>query len=322
MKALVLKETNQYPTVVHDHPQPSASNDEVVVKLSYAALNRRDYWITQGQYPNIKLPVIMGSDGAGTLDGKPVLIYPASGWGDRNAVQSEEFEPLGMPKDGTIAEYIAIDKNYVFDAPDYLTSAEAGCVGMAGLTAYRALFSRAKIKRGERVLINGVGGGVALMACQLALANSCEVHVTSGHDEKIEAAKKMGAQEGYNYRDEKWYKKPLESNTLFDVIVDSAGGKMFNNLVKVAAPGGRIVTYGGTHGSMEKVNTQIIFWRQLSILGSTMGSPTEFGNLLKFMTKHQIRPIIHKLYHWDSTDAAFDALRDSTQFGKLVFSLE
>lgn len=322
MKAAVLKSTNQFPLLDENYPMPQPSEGEVLVKLSYAALNRRDYWITKGMYPNIQLPVVLGSDGAGTVDGKQVVIYPARYWGDTKKVQSEQFEPLGMPKDGTLAEYIALDESYVYDAPEYLTSAEAGCIGMAGLTAYRALFTRAQIRKKERVLIHGVGGGVALMACQLAIAMSCEVYVTSSSDEKIAKAVKLGAKGGFNYTNENWYKDALNEKLFFDIIVDSAGGAGFANLVKIAGPGGRIVTYGGTHGAMEKLNTQIIFWRQLSILGTTMGSPSEFRGLLSFMKKHQIRPVIDRLYHWDTIEEGFKSLESSNQFGKVVFSLE
>lgn len=193
---------------------------------------------------------------------------------------------------------------------------------MAGLTAYRALFTRGELKGGDRVLITGAGGGVALMACQFALAVGAEVYVTSGSDEKIARAEKLGVAGGYNYRNEGWHKNALAQDRLFDVIIDSAGGDGFAHLIKLAAPAGRIVTYGGTRGKLNDLSTPIIFWRQLSILGSTMGSPAEFKDMLKFVSKYQIRPIIHRLYHWDTVDDAFDALRDSSQFGKLVFSLE
>lgn len=322
MKAIVLKEINTIPQVEMDYPDPQLKDGEELVKLNYAALNRRDYWITKGMYPGIKLPVVLGSDGSGTIGERKVLIYPAIGWGNNKRVQSDNYEPLGMPKDGTMAEYIALESSYIYDAPEYLSDAEASCVGMAGLTAYRAVFSKGECRKGDRVLINGVGGGVALMACQLAMAAGAEVYVTSGSDEKIEKAVKLGAKGGYNYRTENWHKEVLASGLMFDVIIDSAGGPGFNNLIKIAAPGGRIVTYGGTLGAIEKLNTQIIFWRQLSILGTTMGSPTEFGRLLRFMTKHQIRPIIDRLYHWDTVEEAFDSMEQSNQFGKIVFSLQ
>ena len=321
MKAIVLNEEKNYPIVIEDYPMPVARAGEEIVHLSYAALNRRDYWITQGMYPNIKIPVVLGSDGCGTIGDRTVLIYPAIYWGENKRCQSDAFEPLGMPKDGTLAEYIALDKSYIYDKPEYLTDAEGACVGMAGLTAYRALFTRGDCKPREKVLINGVGGGVALMACQLAIANSAEVYVTSGSDEKIEQAIKLGAKGGFNYKKDNWHKDVLAKKLLFDVIIDSAGGPGFANLIKIANAGGRLVTYGGTLGALDKLNTQIIFWRQLSILGTTMGTPTEFKRLLSFMTKHQIRPIIDRLYYWEDVDQAFDSMKKSTQFGKIIFSL-
>lgn len=322
MKAIVLNEIGAYPSFVADAPMPMPADDEVIVKVAYAALNRRDYWITQGQYPGIKTPTILGSDGAGYIGDRRVIIYPASDWGEKTSHQAENFNVLGMPQDGTLAEYIAVKKDYVFDAPEYLTDAEAGAFGLAGLTAYRALFTRAEIRKGETVLVNGVGGGVALMATQLAMAAGAAVYVTSGSDEKIAQAIKLGAKGGFNYKKEDWYKDASQQGLQFDIIVDSAGGPGFPNLLKITAPGGRIVTYGGTLGAIPKINTQLLFWRQISILGSTMGSPTEFRRLLNFASKHQIRPIIDKLYHWDTVDEAFDAMKYSTQFGKIVFSLQ
>lgn len=322
MKALVLQTVGEYPKYVEDATMPVAKDDEVVVKLAYAALNRRDYWITQGMYPKIEVPVILGSDGMGFIDDRRVMLYPASDWGDNKQAQSEEFKVLGMPQDGTLAEYIVVNKDYVFDVPDYLTDAEAGAFGLAGLTAYRALFTRAAIRKGDRVLVNGIGGGVAMMAAQLAMAAGAEVFVTSSSDDKIEQAIKLGAKAGFNYKNEEWYKDVLHQSLSFDIIVDSAGGDGFPNLIKIAAPGCRIVTYGGTRGKIPSLNPQLIFWRQISILGSTMGTPTEFRRLLNFAAKHQIRPIIDRLYHWDTAQEAFDAMKTSTQFGKIVFSLQ
>lgn len=323
MRAIVLTQTNTYPQYEEEYTDPMVQRDVgVMVDLHYAGLNRRDYWITQGRYPNISLPVILGSDGMGFVDGRRVLIYPGSGWGDDKHAQGDDFKILGMPQDGTLAERVVVDSSQLFDAPEYLTDAEAGCVGLAGLTAYRALFTQGRLKGADRVLITGIGGGVAMMACMMAVAAGAEVHVTSGSDEKLHHAMKWGVKAGYNYRVDEWTKSLRSQGISFDLIVDSAGGSSYQELIKTAAPGGRIVNYGATLGSPDQLPLSIVFWRQLQLIGSTMGTPREFGDMLDFISKYQIRPLIHKLYYWHQVDEAFDTLRDSKQMGKLVFSLK
>ncbi|MFN9906412.1 MAG: zinc-binding alcohol dehydrogenase family protein, partial [bacterium] len=155
--------------------------------------------------------------------------------------------------------------------PAHLSFAQAAALPLAGLTAYRALFTKADLKKGEKLLISGIGGGVALIAFQMALAVGAEVWVTSGADDKIELAQQLGAKGGINYKTENWHKS-LENNAGggFDVIVDSAGGDGFQYFLDLANPAARIVFYGGTRGSF-KVNPQKMFWKQLTIFGSTMG---------------------------------------------------
>ena len=178
-------------------------------------------------------------------------------WGNNPKFYGPDFKILGMPDNGTFAEFITIDAKYIHHKPAHLSFVQAAALPLAGLTAWRALITRAGLPTSgtgssPKVLITGIGGGVALFALQFALAAGAEVWVTSGSDEKIEKAKAMGAMGGVNYRDADWYKTliaqtggnrgghPAERRGYFDVIIDSAGGPGFAKLTDVAAPGGRI----------------------------------------------------------------------------------
>jgi len=320
MKALVL-EAIKTPLKYKDLPEPEPESDEVLVQLKAAALNRRDYFITQGLYPNIKLPIILGSDGAGTHEGREVIINPNIKWGDDPAFQSKEYRILGLPKDGTFAEAVAVERRKLADKPSHLTWEQAAALPLAGMTAYRALFTKGGLKAGHHVLITGVGGGVAQFALQFAVAAGASVFVTSGSKEKIAKAMELGAEGGANYREEGWDKKLAEQATGFDIIIDSAGGEGFPPLLKLCYPGARIVIYGGTLGKISHVSPQIIFWKQLSILGSTMATDEEFHAMVKFVNQHQIVPAVDSVFPLADGNQAIEKIAKSEQFGKVVLSI-
>lgn len=314
MKSLTLSEIGN-PVKYLEAPDPAPSANHTIVELQASALNHRDVWITKGMYPGIVTPMILGSDGVGTVNGAPVIINPGLNWGDNEAVQSDEFEVLGLPRNGTFAQQISIEDKYVYPKPEHLSIYEAAALPLAGLTAYRVLFSRCQLKSTDRVLVTGAGGGVALLAIQMAIANGCEVHVTSGSDYKIERAIDLGAHQGYNYKIDNWYKNV---GLQFDVIIDSAGGSSFKHLVKLCAPGARIGFYGATLGKYTDLNPQILFWRQVSILGSTMGSDSDFKSMLEFVTKNKIRPVVDEVYSLENGAKAFAKMDAGKQFGKIV----
>lgn len=189
---------------------------------------------------------------------------------------------------------------------------------MAGLTAYRALFSRANLRAGERVLISGIGGGVAIFALQFARAAGAEIWVTSSSPEKIEQARALGAVGGFIYTESGWAKKAADAPGPFAVIIDSAGGPGFEQLIDLAAPGGRIVFYGATRGNPPPLPMRKVFWRQLSLLGTTMGSPTDWIDLMKFVENRAIKPVISDFFPIDRAADAFDLMQRGGQFGKIV----
>ena len=320
MQALILKDT-QSNFSYQEVPHPIAKEGEVIVQIKAAALNHRDVWITKGMYPGIYYPCILGSDGAGLLDGREVVINPSMNWGKNQAYQSADYKILGLPDAGTFAEYVKIPKTHALPKPTHLTMEQAAALPLAGLTAYRALFTKGQVKKGENVLISGIGGGVALFAFQFALAAGANVFVTSGSDEKIEKAMTMGAKGGANYKQEGWAKAFGKVTRGFDVIIDSAGGDGFSNLLKLVRPAARIVIYGGTRGNITKLSPQLLFWKQISILGTTMGSSEEFAAMLKFVADKKIIPVIDQQFSIREASAAFERMSKGLQFGKIVLTI-
>ncbi len=320
MKALVLHakgESLEIQTV----EMPVAATDQTIVEIKAAALNHRDVWITKGQYGGIKYPSILGSDGAGIANGKEVIINPSLNWGENHNVQAKDYRILGLPDNGTLAEYCVVPTACIVPKPKHLTWEQAAALPLAGLTAFRALFTKCQAKAGEKVLISGVGGGAALFALQFAVAAGCEVYVTSGSDEKIERAIAMGAKGGVNYKNEGWSKQLSALSGGIDVVIDSAAGAGFAEFARVANPGGRIAFFGGTAGVITGLNPQLVFWKQLSIFGSTMGTSDEFAKMVRFVTKHKIIPVIDSVYTLVEGNAAFARMEAGAQFGKIVVTI-
>ena len=336
MKAIVVEAVNEAVSY-QEIETPRAATGEVVVKLKAAALNHRDVWIQKGRYPGMKLPVVIGSDGAGVVSevgegvdaawlGQEVIINSGHNWGDDERFYTTNFKILGMPDNGTFAEYIKVEAKYLTVKPTHLSFEEAAAVPLGGLTGWRALMSRAKLQAGERVLVTGAGGGVALFVLQFAVAQGAEVWVTSGLDEKISKAVALGAKGGVNYKETDWAKNLIAATGgsragYFDVIIDSAGGSGFAKLIDVAALGARICFYGGTAGNISDLIPGKVFFKQLDILGSTMGSEKDFAEMIQFVEKHQIKPVIDAVFSLADTETALRRMDEGTQFGKIVLQI-
>jgi len=319
MKALVLNEVKQ-PLALLERPCPKAGKGQVIVKLKAAALNRRDYWITQGLYPGIHCPVILGSDGAGTADfkEKEVIINPGYNWGERQEVQSGDFKILGMPDDGTFAEEIAVPQEQLFGKPEHLSWEQAAARPRAGWTAYRALFKQGRLQSSQTVVITGIGGGVACIALQLAVAAGATVIVTSSSQAKIDKALAIGAAAGFLYTSDGYASQVNAEFGPVHLIVDSAGGDGYGELIDMVCPSGRIVNYGATVGMPGRLNLRKVFWKQLHIVGSTMGSPGYFAAMLDMVGKHKIFPVVDEVFALNEGNQAFEKMNVSSQFGKLV----
>lgn len=323
MKAIVISEESE-PIQFVDISKPIPDKGECLVKIKTAALNRRDQWIREGMYPGIRFGCVLGSDGCGVVEegpeewmGKDVIINPNVAWGDNEEVQSPEYSVLGMPKDGTLAEYISVPIDRLVQKPEHLTDEEAAALPLAALTAYRAAIKKGLASEGKNILITGAGGGVSQLAIPLAVAVGANVYVTSGSEEKVSKCKEMGAVDGFNYKNEDWFKEASKVGG-FDAVVDSTGGNQLNNYIKIIKPGGRIVMYGSTIGYPEKVDVFRLFWSQAQIMGSTMGSDSEFNEMVEFVNKHKIKPTIDKVYQLEDGVAAFDRFKEEDHFGKIV----
>ncbi|MDF2157850.1 zinc-binding dehydrogenase [Algoriphagus sp. CAU 1675] len=329
MKGIVLNRSLPSGIEFKEVNLPELKPGEVKVAIKAAALNHRDEWCRQGLYRNLEDGKILGSDGAGivvavgsefdsNLIGKQVLVNPALNWGDNQLAQNEHFDILGMPSNGTLAEELIVPKDRIYEKPFHLTWEEAAALPLAGLTAFRALTYQGQVQAGENVLITGFGGGVAQFAAQFAISLGAKVSVSSSDVTKLEKAKEIGVLHTFNYKNEDWTERALASTGGFDLIIDSASGNSINNLIQVAKPGGRIVIYGATTGNPESFNARKVYWNQLKIMGSTMGSDRDFEQMLEFVNQYKIRPIIDQVFSLDQAEVAFDRMRSGTQMGKIV----
>lgn len=331
MKAAIFK-GKDHPLVVDEIKRPKPVKDQVLIRLHHASLNHRDLWILNGESRTSSDGIVLGADGCGVIEetgedadpsliGAEVVINPSLDWGNNPFVQQDSFRILGFPDNGTFAEYIVISQKYVFDKPEHLSMPEASAIPLSGLTAYRALFSKARLRAREKVLITGIGGGTATMALKLAVAYQANTYVTSGSDEKIEKAKALGASGGFNYKDPEWHVKALKECGGFDIIIDSAGGEQFSKLIELALPGGRIVNYGRTTGDIGSIPTRMLYWKQLSIHGTTMGTRDEFLSMLDFVESRAIHPTIDSTFPLTDIQHAITRMEQGTQFGKIVLDI-
>jgi len=318
---------------IEEVSNPVLNENQALIRIKYAALNHRDEWIRQGQYAKIELPAILGSDGSGVVEqvaddkyeywvGKEIIINPNQNWGDNPEVQSKQYTILGMPSKGTLAKYLVCDIDRLSEKPEHLSMEQGAALPLAGLTAYNACFNKGKIDSGMNVLISGVGGGVAQFAFLFAVASGANAYVSSSKADVIEKCKTLGAKDGANYKQDNAIKQLAKEAGGFDVIIDSACGDGMNELISTLKPTGKYVFYGATRGLPNALNMRQIFWNQLQLLGSTMGSDKDFVNMIAFVNQHKIVPIIDKVFPFSETEQAFDRMKSSEQFGKIIVHVD
>ncbi len=336
MQAIVLRELGEATNLrLEEVPDPQPAHNEVVVRLKAAALNHRDVWIRRGLYAGIRLPIILGSDGAGEvyatgegvdpgLKGRAVVILPSLNWGTDERAPGPDFKILGLPDNGTYAQFVKVPVSNIFPKPEPLGFEEAAAIPLAALTAYRALVTRSQIQAGETVLITGIGGGVSGFALQIAKTLGVRVLVTSGSEAKLARAKEIGADGGANYNSQNWGKEivALANGQGPDVVIDSVGGQTFEKTIEIVRPGGRIVTYGATTGPAKQVEIRRVFWKQLNVLGSTMGNSKEFEAVLELYRRGGLRPIVDQAFPLSEAASAHRRMEAAEQFGKIVLNIE
>lgn len=335
MKALVLKELGGPENLqIDDVPMPEPAAREVRVQLHCAALNRRDVWITVGQYPKVGLPSIGGSDGAGIVDavgpggdeslmGQEVVIYPARDWGDDPRCGGANFRVLGMPDQGTFAEAICVPASDISPKPAHLSFEQAAALPLAGLTSWRAIVTHGEVHEGQNVLVTGIGGGVATFAALWAKHHGADVFVTSGSDEKLDAAKKtLGAAGAVNYKEADWARTVKKMSGGIDIVIDSAGGAVVNDAMNTLNVGGRFIFFGATLGNPEQgLEMAKMFFRQVRIQGTTMGMLSEFNAMLDFVVAHKIYPVVDQVFLLDDGAAAHQRMWKSEQMGNIVLAI-
>jgi zinc-binding alcohol dehydrogenase/oxidoreductase len=333
VRAVVLRELGDPGNLrIEEWPTPVAGPGEVLVRLRAAAINHRDVWIRRGQYAGIRLPAILGSDATGEVVavhdaegdawlGQNVVIDPSFGWGPDPRAQAGTFHLLGMPTEGTYAEFVKVPMTNIYRTPSHLTVEEAAALPLAAVTAYRALVTRAELQPQEIVVMTGIGGGVALAALTIAVSLGAKVYVTSGSEKKIAMAKQHGAADGVVYDAREWSRTLLEiMGRRPDVIVDGAGGDTFAQALDLVRPGGRIVTYGSTRGPVSNLEVRRIFWKQIDVRGSTMGTSDDFKRMLQ-MYATGLRPIVDSVWPLAAAADAHARLESGEQFGKVVLRM-
>lgn len=336
MRALVLENTGEAKDlksnlVVKEIDKPVPEEGEVLLNIKYAALNHRDLFITKGMYAGIRTPIVLGSDGAGIIadgngsdfkDGDEVIINPTLDWANDNDTNEDfpdkNFTILGLPADGTLAEFISVPAKNVYKKPSHLNFKEAAAIPLAGLTAYRACFVKGKVSKGDNILITGIGGGVATFALLYCVAAGANVFVVSGSQEKIEFAIKHGAIGGVNYNDDKWEKKFKQFHPQINKVIDGAGGETFAKCLDICTEGGTLVSYGATLGAVKNLEMRRIFWKQLNIHGTTMGSNKDFADMINFIEQNKIVPIRDKEFDLENGAEAFLRMESGEQIGKIV----
>lgn len=327
---------------VRDVPRPEPGPGEVTVAMRAAAFNHLDLWTLRGALKiEHHFPHVLGADGAGVIDaagagvapgfrpGDRVLVNPALSCGAcercRAGEQSEcaGFRMLGEHEPGTFAEVVKVPAGNVFPIPEHLEFAEAAALGVTFITAYRMLFTRGALRPGEWVLVTGIGGGLALSLFQLARPAAGKVIVTSSRGEKLRRAAELGADAGVNYREEDVGRaiRRLTAKRGVDLAVDSAGGPSLDGALRSLRKGGRIVIAGATAGATPELDVRRLFWNQLSVIGSTMGSVRDVSDMLRLVGGAGLRPIVDRVVPLAEAPAALRRLEEGGQFGKIVVDI-
>lgn len=305
--------------------EPVAGIGEVIVAIRTAGLNRRDLYIP-ARRGDATEALTLGSDGAGVIEsigegvtsfavGDEVIINPALRWYDNSDAPPEAFDILGMPDDGTFAEKIAISVEQIEIKPAHLRWEEAAVLALAGVTGYRALFTKGGLQAGDTVFIPGAGSGVATYLIAFAKNSGARVIVTSRSEGKRKQALELGADIALDTASD--WQQELAGETI-DLVIESVGQATFNRSLDVLKKGGRIVVFGATAGDQVDLDLRAFFYGQYQLFGSTMGSREELRDMLAHIEKYGTRPVVDTVFKLDDALAAFDYIEDSKQFGKVV----
>ena len=342
MKAAVIHENGGLDVVrVEDIPEPKPVADEVVVKIHCAGLNHLDIWARKGR-PGVQMkwPHVLGSDGVGVVEavggqvkhpkvGDTVVVYPGLSCGCCEACERGErslcssFSIVGLNRPGTFAQYAALPASNVYAKPPHLSDEEAGGFVLTYLTAWRMLMTKAQVKPGDSILIHGIGGGVAVCALQLGKLMGAEVIVTSSSAEKLEQARKLGADGTIDYKTENVAERIREmtAGRGVDVAVDTTGAATWPLDFDCVTKGGRIVLCGITTGATSETNLRTLYWNQLTVMGSTLGSIGELRQMLRAAAVAKLKPVIDEVFPLARVRDAMEKMETGRQFGKIILHI-
>ena len=299
-----------------DVPDPEPREGEALVELRAASLNHLDVWIRKG-LPSVAKPRILGADGAGVIAGtdERVVINPG-------ILSNGKMHIVGETMDGTHAELIALPRDYLHPIPDGLSFEEAAAFPLVFETAYRMLVTRAHLQAGEWVLVWGIGGGVATAAMSLAKALGARVVVTSSSDDKLARARELGADAGVNHETDDVVARVKEvTGGGAHVVVDDVGEATWKRTLDAARPDGRVVVCGATTGPNPPAALHRVWWKQLSILGSTMGTPDDFKGAYDLIAAGKAKPVVDRVFPLADARAAHERLEAGEQLGKIVLAI-
>jgi NADPH:quinone reductase-like Zn-dependent oxidoreductase len=340
MKALVFHEHGELDKLqIADVPRPEPGPGEVLMEVKASALNHLDIWVRRG-WPGLKLtmPHILGADGAGVVAalGEGVTGVEV---GTRYAIDpgvnryqddytrrgldsvSPGYYIIGEHAPGFHAEYAIIPATNLLPLPDDVDFSSAAAASLVFLTAWRMLIHRAQVRAGESVLILGAGGGVNSAAIQIAKYAGCTVYATSSSQVKMEKSRELGADVVLNYREDPEWSKTiyrLTDKRGVDVVVDNVGQATWHDSLRAVARGGRIISVGNTSGPVAQTDVRFIFGKQISIIGSTMGSHQDYRDVMRLVFNGTVQPVIHQVMPLDRGVEAVEFLERGEQFGKIV----
>lgn len=325
-----------------DVPKPEPKVGEALIRIRAAALNRLDLFTVQGiKGLVLKMPHIPGGDGAGVVEGfgsntetlgfapgDRVTFNPGMWCTQCEMCRAGEesmctnYGIIGEHLPGVMAEYAAVPVRNLVRLPPDFPFESAAAAPLVFQTAWRELVTRAKIRVGETVVVLGAGSGVSTAAIQIAARAGCRVIATSSSAEKLAKAKELGATDVINYKTENWSKRVYEltGKRGADVILDSVGEATLNDSIRSARKGGRIVIIGGTTGQDVNVNLRYVYWKQVDILGSTMGSHREFRDVMQLVFNGTLKPVVGKAMPYAQATAAFRMMEKGENFGKIVLT--
>jgi NADPH:quinone reductase-like Zn-dependent oxidoreductase len=312
---------------------------QVRIRVHATGLNHLDLWVRRGLPLEIPLPHIGGSDIAGVVDaigpgvvgiqrGIRVVVDPSvdyhwyGGIASGPSIAPPDFRILGEHLPGGMAEYVIAPAANLVEIPSSVSFETAAAASLNGVTAYRAVFGRGRVGVGERVVITGGSGGVATLAIQMARLAGARVYVVTSGAENVARVRELGAHVVYDRLETDapraiWQDTGKEG---VDVVIDSVGGEQWNQWLRTLSPGGRLVCYGGTAGARVEVDLRLLFWKQASLLGTTMGSPREYREALNLVFAGRVLPVIHSVLPLSEARKAHELLEGGEVFGKIVLT--